>query len=179
MKTNKTKLDAFNKTLKGNINKERAVKEKSYLKSQFKFFGISVPFTEKMANEFNKTNKDADRKYVFELVKQLWGSQYHEEKRLAVDILRQYPDYLDLKSMPVLEKMLEQSTGWDHVDEISIHLVGNILGKDKKAFDYPKRWSRSDNLWMRRAAASVNKKGPALHRAVTTLRRPFPSADLI
>ena len=48
--------------------------------------------------------------------------------------------------------MLNSSTGWDLVDDISIHLAGAVLEKDKRAFDYLKRWSRSDNFWMRRAS---------------------------
>ncbi len=54
--------------------------------------------------------------------------------------------------MPMLEQMLMQSTGWDMVDDISIHLVGTVLEKDKKAYKYLKKWSRSDNFWMRRAS---------------------------
>jgi 3-methyladenine DNA glycosylase AlkD len=152
MKNIKTQLDIFRKTLEKNVNEERAVNEKRYLKSPYKFFGVSVPFTDKMARQFIRENEDADREYIFELAKKLWNSEYHEEKRLAVDILRQYPDYIDLKTMPVIEKMLEQSTGWDHIDEISIHLAGAVLKKDKKAYAYLKKWSRSDNFWMRRAS---------------------------
>jgi 3-methyladenine DNA glycosylase AlkD len=152
MKNIKTQLDIFRKTLEKNVNKERAVNEKRYLKSPYKFFGVSVPFTDKMAKVFIKENKNAEREYIFELVKRLWDSEFHEEKRLAVDILRHYPDFIDLEAMPVIEKMLKQSTGWDHIDEISIHLAGAILEKDKKAYDYLKKWSRSDNFWMRRAS---------------------------
>ncbi len=54
--------------------------------------------------------------------------------------------------MAVLEKMLMQSTGWDMVDDISIHLVGTVLEKDKRAYQYLKKLSRSENFWMRRAS---------------------------
>jgi 3-methyladenine DNA glycosylase AlkD len=36
--------------------------------------------------------------------------------------------------------------------KISIYLVGAILEKDKKAFEYLIRWSGDGNFWMRRAA---------------------------
>jgi 3-methyladenine DNA glycosylase AlkD len=45
-----------------------------------------------------------------------------------------------------------QSTGWDFVDDISIHLVGAVLEKDKRVYGYLKKWSASDNFWMRRAS---------------------------
>jgi 3-methyladenine DNA glycosylase AlkD len=145
-------LTAFRKMLKDNADKERAFNEKRYLKSPYKFFGVSLPFTDKMAKEFKRANKDAGRDYVVELAGTLWDSEYHDEKRLGLRILQFYPEYLDLSIMPLLENMLKQSTGWDLVDDISIHLVGAVLEKDKKAYGYLKQWSSSDNFWMRRAS---------------------------
>ncbi len=145
-------LALFRKMLKDNADQERAVNEKRYLKSPYKFFGVSLPFTDKMAKDFKKINKDAGRDYVIELAGMLWDSEYHDEKRLGLRILQFYPEYLDFSIMPLLEQMLHQSTGWDFVDDISIHLVGTVLEKDKKAYGYLKRWSNSDNFWMRRAS---------------------------
>lgn len=138
--------------LKKHSNKERAVNSKRYLKSPFKFFGVSLPVTEEIAKEFRKSNKDAGKKHIIELAERLWNSEYHDEKKLGTRILRLYPEHIDFRTMPLLEKMLNSSTGWDLVDDISIHLVGTVLEKDKRAFAYLKRWSRSDNFWMRRAS---------------------------
>ncbi|MDA8090615.1 MAG: DNA alkylation repair protein, partial [Nitrospiraceae bacterium] len=55
-------LATFRKTLSNNSNPERAEKEKSYLKSPFKFFGVPVPFMKKMARDFKRGNKDIDKK---------------------------------------------------------------------------------------------------------------------
>ncbi len=145
-------LDIFRKTIEANANHERAIQEKRYLKSPFKFFGVSLPITDKIAKEFRKTSISASRKHILELVQRLWNSEYHDEKRLGLRILQFYPEYLDLSVMPLLEKMLMQSTGWDLVDDISIHLVGTVLEKDKKAYKYLKKWSRSENFWMKRAS---------------------------
>lgn len=145
-------LDSFRKILKDNANKYRAVNEKRYLKSPYKFFGVSLPFTKKMAKEFKRSNKDAGREYILELVRMLWGSEYHDEKKLGLRVLQFYPEYLGFSTIPMLEKMLMESIGWDLVDDISIHLVGTILEKDKRAYDYLKKWSKSENFWMRRAS---------------------------
>ncbi len=151
-KTVNDQVALLRNVLKKHSNKERAVNEKRYLKSPYKFFGVSIPITEKIAKEFRKSNKGLSRKDVIELAKRLWDSEYHDEKKLGTRILRLYPEYIDFRAMPMLEKMLNSSTGWDLVDDISIHLVGTVLEKDKRAFDYLKRWSRSDNFWMRRAS---------------------------
>lgn len=145
-------LAFFRRTLKNNSKKERAEKEKAYLKSPYKFFGVPVPFIDKMAREFKKLNNKAEPEYIFELTRRLWGSEYHQEKTLAIKMFGYYPEHISVDIMPILEAMLEQSTGWDHVDQISIHLVGSILEKDKRAYNYLTKWSVSDNFWMRRAS---------------------------
>lgn len=145
-------LASFRKTLKNNADPERAVQEKRYLKSPFKFFGTSLPFADRTAKKFRKANSDAGRDYILELAQKLWDSEYHDEKRLGLRILQFHPEYLDFSVMPVLENMLATSTGWDFVDDISIHLVGAVLEKDKKVYGYLKKWSASDNFWMRRAS---------------------------
>ncbi|HXW69812.1 MAG TPA: DNA alkylation repair protein [Dissulfurispiraceae bacterium] len=145
-------IAVFRKTLKQNSNPERAAKEKSYLKSPHKFFGVTVPFIARMAKDFKRTHGDLDKGFVFELGKKLWDSEYHQEKTLAIKILEQYGEYLDFESMPMLELMLSSSSGWDHVDSIANHLVDAVLRKDRRTYEYLKRWSRSENFWMRRAA---------------------------
>jgi 3-methyladenine DNA glycosylase AlkD len=145
-------LSYFRKRLRAGGTRERAVKEKSYLKSPFRFHGASLPAIEGLAREFRRANRHLGPEYVFDLCRGLWQSGYHEEKTLAIKLLSLYPDFLGLDEMPLLEGMLEASTGWDHVDAISIHLVGSVLGRDRRAYRYLRKWGRSENFWMRRAS---------------------------
>lgn len=145
-------LISLRQELKKHSNPERAVQEKRYLKSPFKFIGVSLPLTDKIAKEFSRSNKNADCKHILEIVQALWASEYHDKKRLGLRILQFYPECLDISMMPVLEGMLTQSPTWDLVDDISIHLVSTVLEKDKKAYGYLKKWSKSGNIWMRRAS---------------------------
>jgi 3-methyladenine DNA glycosylase AlkD len=145
-------LARFRKIMKAGGDKERAVFEKAYLKTPYKCFGTSLPFTDRVAKEFRKQNEEASREYIVTLARKLFASEYHDEKRLGLRLLQFYPRYLDLSVMPLLEEMLLQSPTWDLVDDISIHLVGTVLEEDRKAYRYLKKWSRSGNFWMRRAS---------------------------
>ena len=151
-KETKNQLTYFRKKLKDNSNKERAINGKRYLKSPHKFFGVSLPVTGMIAKEFRKLNPKAEKKFIIALVNNLWNSEYHDEKKLGLRILQFFPEHLDYSVMPFLEKMLQQSTGWDFVDDISIHLIGTVLEKDKRVYDYLKKWSRSENFWMKRSS---------------------------
>jgi 3-methyladenine DNA glycosylase AlkD len=145
-------LAEIRRTFKENSDPERARNEKRYLKSPHKFFGVTLPFIRKAAREFRRANKDARPGYVFALASALWGSEYHQEKTLAIKILEEYKDCLDIDAMPMLERMLKEAAGWDHVDGIAIHLAGAVLERDGRAYKYLRRWSMSENFWMRRAA---------------------------
>ncbi|MBF0506331.1 MAG: DNA alkylation repair protein [Nitrospirae bacterium] len=145
-------IKAFRDIMRAGGDKERAAFEKTYLKCTDKFFGTSVPFADRMAKDFRKRNEKSDREYIIALAKELFTSEYHDEKRLGLRILQYYPDYLDLSLMPLLEDMLMHSSTWDLIDDISIHLVSIVLEKDRKAYRYLKKWSRSESFWMRRAS---------------------------
>lgn len=145
-------LSEFRKRLREAADPVRAANEKRYLKSPYKFYGVTLPFIERMAKEFKKENRDASRQDILALAKRLWASEYHQEKTLAIKLLDQYREYLDMKTMPMLEGMLSEAAGWDHLDETAIHLVGAVLEKDEKVFIYLKKWSRSENFWVRRAS---------------------------
>jgi len=138
----------FKTSLINNADQSKAQIIKSYLKSPYKFYGVSVPFVSTLAKDFIKTNKGLEDKIIIELCSLLWDSNYHEEKTLAIKIL----DIIKAQEMELFEKMLSQSKGWDHVDAISIHLVGGALINNSQHLEYLRKWSAHDNFWMRRSS---------------------------
>lgn len=133
-------------------SKKRADREKSYLKSPYKFYGVSTWQINDLVEDFRKKNPTLEKDKLFKLSERLWNSDYHEEKTLSLKLLGSYSSYLSLKDMKMLEEMLNDSCGWDHVDEISCHLVSAILSKNKQSFDCLKKWANSSNFWLKRAS---------------------------
>ncbi|MCJ7509410.1 MAG: DNA alkylation repair protein [Dehalococcoidia bacterium] len=131
---------------------ERAAQEKRYLKSPFKFYGVSVPKIRAVARQFKRENKGISKQALWDLCQALWQGESHEERALAMLLLEEYRTLLDYSDMPSLERMLRESINWDQVDQISVHLVGAVLRKDQRALEYLKGWSRDPNFWIRRAA---------------------------
>lgn len=142
----------FQKKLNILKDPNRAKREKDYLKSPEKFYGVSLSKINSLVKEFRKENPTLEKDKLFKLVNKLWKSSYHEEKTIAIKLLESYNSYLSLKDMELLEKMLNESSGWAHIDEISCHLVYAVLCKNKQAYLYLKKWVTSDNFWLRRAA---------------------------
>ncbi|MBF0473544.1 MAG: DNA alkylation repair protein [Nitrospirae bacterium] len=131
-----------------NADETKAGFVKSYLKSPYKFYGVNIPLIDKTAREFTKANIGLQGHQVIELSKQLWDSQYHEEKTLALRLLR----YFNIKDIELYERLLIESKGWDHVDDISIYLVGALIIESNEYLDYLRKWSISENFWIRRAS---------------------------
>jgi 3-methyladenine DNA glycosylase AlkD len=48
--------------------------------------------------------------------------------------------------------MIDTSTGWDHIDEIAVHLLGYLLQKNPELFAYLKSCAKSENFWKRRVS---------------------------
>jgi 3-methyladenine DNA glycosylase AlkD len=142
----------FRKEMRKIHDPERAIKEKQYLKSPYRFFGVSVPFLRKLANTFKRNNKDASREFIYTLSETLWQGQYHQEKSLAIILLEQYPDFLDNESIPFIESILGSCNGWDHADWTAINLMGEVLNKDLSMKRHLVRWSGAWSLWLRRAS---------------------------
>lgn len=139
-------------SLKERHDPERAENEKRYLKSPHKFLGVNIPTLRSLTKEIKAQMGEASRSSVHKLSRTLWASEYHQEKTLSIFLLAQYPEHLDFKTMPMLERMLSEATGWDHVDYISTSLISVVLEKDTKALAYLEKWVGSDNFWMRRAS---------------------------
>ena len=130
----------------------RAVQEKRYLKSPFRFYGVAVPQIRAIARQFRRDYRHVPKEALWNLCWALWQGGYHEERALSMLLLAEYRSLLDYTDMPSLETMLRESVNWDQVDEISVHLVGSILQKDSRVLEYLKAWSVDNSFWMRRIA---------------------------
>jgi 3-methyladenine DNA glycosylase AlkD len=150
--THREAISHFRREFERLAEPERAAQEKRYLKSPFEFYGLSVPKIRAIARQFGREEKGISKEALWDVCWPLWRGRFHEERALAICLLDEHRALLDYSDMPSLETMLRESVNWDQVDEISAHLVGAVLGGDRRALRYLKRWSRDSNFWMRRAA---------------------------
>lgn len=142
----------YTKFLQEHLNKERAVKEKAYLYSQLKHYGVSVWERKKFVKKYKKELAVLSKKRILKLVKLFWKKQSHEEKSLALNMLNLHKDKLTIKDMPLIEKLMRESKGWVFLDSLIIPIMPKILKKEPKAYLYLKQWIKDDDYWVRRSA---------------------------
>lgn len=140
------------KYLKDNFNAERAVKEKSYLYSENKHYGLSAyqmgAYFKALNPELNKFSKEEAIRFVIHF----WKQPSHEEKMLALHVLNLHVDKLDLSDMPLIEKLMRESKGWVYLDSFIIGVMPAILTKYKSAYEYLNKWIKDNDFWVRRSA---------------------------
>jgi len=149
---NTEEITNIKKNLRHYANPERAKGEKKYLKSPWKFYGVDMDTRRKIVHEWLATNRKASMDEIANLAEKLWNSQWHEEKSLAIMLLAARKKELGPGRMPLLEKMINEATGWDHLDEISAHLIGAMIENDPKTLRFLPKWAKSKNFWVRRAS---------------------------
>jgi 3-methyladenine DNA glycosylase AlkD len=138
--------------LKFHGDPERARQQKRYLKSPFDFYGVRKPLLNQWAKKIRRSNPDITQKKLIQVCETLWRSSSHDQKTLAIELLKAYPKYIDDNELPLIESMIHEAKGWDLIDNIAIWLIGELIRKDSQKHKLIKVWSTNDNFWIRRAA---------------------------
>jgi len=140
------------KFLLQNKNPTRAKKEKQYLYSKHKHYGLSSRLQDTYFKELKKELTSLSKNEAFNLAKLLWSQPSHEEKSFALRILNLHSDKLNINDMPLIEKLMRESEGWVYLDNLIIPIMPIILKKDKTAYKYLKNWIKDNDFWVRRSA---------------------------
>ena len=127
-------------------NKEKAEFNKKYLKSPYTFYGLKVPEIRNIVKKY----KNLEFHSALNLFDELWNSGNHEEMSFALYLLgnyvKEYPNYV----WKFLLERIEKAKTWDHVDELSAHILGVILAGDMRRMNDIKPLFESKNPWLRR-----------------------------
>jgi 3-methyladenine DNA glycosylase AlkD len=132
--------------------RERAVKEKSYLKSDLRFCGVPVPSIRKTGKSFKRDHPDLTRGQLLSLVSALWGEGIHELRSLGVHLLELYQNLLTEEDFKLVEGLLLQSQTWAHVDWLAIKVAGPLVKRRPSLESRLRTWAKEDNFWIRRAS---------------------------
>lgn len=129
-------------------DKERAVNEKRYLKSPYFFYGVRVPEIRKLA----KIYLDISFNSAVDLFNNLWNSGNHEEMSLALFLLVKFVKKNPIEIWNIILNNIDKAKTWDHIDELSSHLLGQILNDNTQLIKEVKEMSENKNPWVRRAS---------------------------
>jgi len=147
-------LIEIRQTLRDNIQEDTLNSKKRFFKEDVKLLGLSVAEVTKISKHFYQTIKDLPKEDIFALCDELWKSGYSEEAYMACH----FSYYISRKYEPadfrVFERWVnEYVTNWATCDTLCNHTVGTIVEKYPEYIEELKKWAKSPNRWVKRAAA--------------------------
>ena len=126
----------------------------SFFKEGVKLYGIRNAEVHRMSREFFKKLPDKSKTAVFGLCDELWRSGYNEEAFIACNWSFALRKQFEEKDIFTFEKWIgNYVTNWATCDTFCNHTVGEPLMKLTSWIGNLKSWTRSENRWMKRAAA--------------------------
>jgi 3-methyladenine DNA glycosylase AlkD len=127
---------------------------KAYFKGEFKNYGVKVPQVRVIAREVLRKTKGLDKLAVFGICEELWKSGYFEESIIACDLAYSQRKRFEESNMHLFEKWISiYVNNWASCDTFCNHTVGTFIAAYPEYLSKLKKWTKSENRWMRRAAA--------------------------
>jgi 3-methyladenine DNA glycosylase AlkD len=134
----------------------RAPAMQAYMKSAMPYHGVPTPLLRQICKAMFADVQFSTASHWQALVLEIWrGALFREERYAALCLAgdRRAQPFQTPSAMKIYEELIITGAWWDYVDDIASHRIGPILE------DYPGpirrkmlSWSKSSNLWKRRAA---------------------------
>jgi 3-methyladenine DNA glycosylase AlkD len=125
-----------------------------FFKEEIECYGIKTAAVIAIAKKYWKDVKSQDKGEIFSLCEKLYRSGYMEEAFVLSAWVPKLADRFEREDLAVFRLWINSYiTNWAACDGFCNHAVGDFIEKFPECIDELKRWTRSKNRWMRRAAA--------------------------
>jgi 3-methyladenine DNA glycosylase AlkD len=147
-------LTQLREELKTNTDPQTQKSFQRFFKEQVKYYGVKTDVVGKIAKKYWKEVKNLDKKAIFTLCEELYRSDYTEEAFVVAFWLPNYIDNLQLNDLSMFKTWIERYiNNWAKCDGLCNHTIGDLIQKYPKALGELKSWAKSENRWLKRAAA--------------------------
>lgn len=134
-----------------------------FFKEEIRCYGMKTARVVAIAKQYWKEVKPRDKGEIFALCEDLYRSGYMEESVIVSEWAQRLSDNYEREDLSVFRHWIgTYITNWASCDGFCNHTMGAFIEQYPDTIDELKRWTRSENRWMRRAAA-VSLIIPAKH----------------
>jgi len=134
-----------------------------FFKEEVKFYGVKTGPVVKIARKHWDEIRSRDKKEIFSLCEELYTSGFCEEAFVVSTWAALLSRRFEPSDIHTLRHFIDSYiTNWAACDGFCNHAVGDFIEKYPDCVKELKKWTRSKNRWMRRAAA-VSLIVPAKH----------------
>ncbi len=159
-------VEIIKKRLREKTHPENIPFLKRILATPFEVIGVRTPDSREIAKDYKNLNIYD----VYNLFDELWNSNVHEEKSIAIHILQQYKKKFNLETWKFLKQRLNKAKTWDHIDYLATDIFAEILLNNLFLMSEIKEMANSINPWERRFAIESTLKLIKKNKTELTLR---------
>ncbi len=125
----------------------------AYLKTDMPFYGIQTKGRVPIMRMVKRKYAPADLGEYIDAVSALWSLPHREEKYLAIEYARAFPNFIISESLPLYQRMVTEGAWWDLVDGLASWVVGRALLNERDTVEpIVRSWILDDDLWLRRTS---------------------------
>lgn len=134
-----------------------------FFKEEIVCYGLKTAAVTAIAEKYWKEVKERPKQEIFSLCVKLYQSGYMEESIIVSNWAFALSGRYEEEDFAVFCHWIETYiTNWAACDSFCNHAMGDFIEKFPECIGELKRWTQSDNRWMRRVAA-VSLIAPAKH----------------
>jgi 3-methyladenine DNA glycosylase AlkD len=127
---------------------------KRYFKEEIRCYGTKTAAVVALAKKYWKEIRDRPKAEIFALCEELYQSRYMEESFIVSDWAYSLKKRYERGDLVVFRRWIDTYiTNWASCDGFCNHTMGDFIEQYPDTIDELKRWTQSENRWMRRAAA--------------------------
>lgn len=141
-------------TLSESADEKTIESSQRFFKEKIEFYGVKVPVVDKIGKELYKLVSDKSKSEIFSLCEEMWQSGYLEESFIACNWSYNLRKQYTPEDFKIFEHWIDSYiNNWASCDTFCNHTVGDFIMMYPEYISELKRFAKSDNRWMRRAAA--------------------------
>lgn len=158
-------IERIREELKASADEGTKTSGERFFKESVRLYGVKTALVTALEKKYSHEVKGFPKADVFSLCERLWQSGYMEESFVACGWSYALRASFVPDDFAVFEGWVTRYvTNWASCDTLCNHTVGAFVEMYPAYLESLKRWTRSGNRWMRRAAA-VSLIVPARHGA--------------
>lgn len=147
------------KKIRNDLKKEIDLKYKqgcqNFFVEKISCYGVRVPIVRKVALKYFKEEVVLLKKRdLLAVCEELLKSDYNEEATIAIQFLSLSLNQFNVADFKIFSQFLDKYiNNWSKDDDFCTHVLGPLVGRYPHLISELKKWTKSKNMWVRRAAA--------------------------
>jgi 3-methyladenine DNA glycosylase AlkD len=147
-------LSLIRSELAQQVDEKTKASYQRYFKEGVTAYGVKSSLVTKIAAKYYPQVKPLGKKEIFRLCEELLKSDFNEEAFIACEWSYRIHSLYEPDDFPMFERWIEKYiNNWAKCDTLCNHSVGALVDKYPQYISNLKQWAKSENRWLRRAAA--------------------------